>query len=86
MFNYSQDHTQANLSVSLVKINFLSGFQEKHFNLTPKVGGPVCNTAVEKPGNNRTRNILRHSPGGIQYPEKSEVSLRARTLMLDVLI
>jgi hypothetical protein len=30
--------------------------------LTRKVGGPDGNTTVEKPGNNRARNILRHSP------------------------
>jgi hypothetical protein len=54
---------QENSSVKLVTINFLNGFQKKHVNLTLKVGGPDCNTAVEKPGNNRTRDILRHSPG-----------------------
>ena len=56
---------------NLPKKNFIEENQ-----LTLKVGGPVCNTAVEKPGNNRTRDMLMHSPGGIQYPEKSEVSLR----------
>lgn len=34
----------------------------KKIKLTHKVGRPARNTAVEKLGNNQTRNILRHSP------------------------
>jgi hypothetical protein len=54
--------------------------------LTLKVSGPVCNTAVEKPGNNRTRDILMHPRRGNDYPEKSEVGLRLKTKITNALI
>jgi hypothetical protein len=37
--------------IKKVKVCLLHGFPKAIFYLTPKVGGPVCNTAVEKPGN-----------------------------------
>jgi len=41
---------------------------------------------VEKPGNNRTRDILMHPRRGNDYPEKSEVGLRLKTKITNALI
>jgi len=53
-YHYSQEKKQDKLIKEWLK--------SKKIKLTPKVSGPVRNTAVEKLGNNQTRNILRHSP------------------------
>jgi len=54
--------------------------------LTHKAGGPVRNTAVEKLGNNQTRDILMHPRCQGNYPEKLEVGLRLKAKITNALI